>query len=66
MDISTLTSVIGSLGFPIVACCAMFYSNYKQQVLHKEEISKLAESVTNNTMAITKLTEKIESWGNNE
>lgn len=25
MDISTIVSVIGSLGFPIVACCGMGY-----------------------------------------
>lgn len=25
MDVSTVTQLIGSLGFPIIACCALFY-----------------------------------------
>lgn len=25
MDITTIAQLIGSLGFPIIACCALFY-----------------------------------------
>lgn len=25
MDVNTLVSIIGSVGFPIVACCGLFY-----------------------------------------
>lgn len=25
MDVATVTQLIGSLGFPIIACCALFY-----------------------------------------
>lgn len=25
MDAATITQLIGSLGFPIIACCALFY-----------------------------------------
>lgn len=60
MDINGIIQAIGSLGFPIVACCVLFYTNYKQQELHKEEMSKLNESLTNNTAAIVKLSEKLE------
>lgn len=30
MDFNTITTTIGSLGFPIVACCYMFYIYNKQ------------------------------------
>lgn len=25
MDVNTIVSIIGSVGFPIVACCGLFY-----------------------------------------
>lgn len=31
MDITVLSQVIGSVGFPIAACCVMFYQNDKLQ-----------------------------------
>lgn len=60
MDVNSIASAIGSLGFPIVACIIMFYTNYKQQELHKEEMAKLNESLVNNTLAITKLSDKLD------
>lgn len=39
MDINTITQLIGSVGFPIAACCVMFVQNNKlQQTL--SELSK--------------------------
>ena len=31
MDITVITQLIGSLGFPIAACCVMFYQNGQLQ-----------------------------------
>ena len=58
MDFNTIITAIGSLGFPIVACCAMAYffakvnDNYRNDIKelqkgHKEEIqqSSLQEQV---------------------
>ena len=63
--------LIGSLGFPIVACIGMgWYVKYQtdsyrdevkdMQKEHKEEISKITEALNNNTNALTKLCEKID------
>lgn len=60
MDLNVVTQLIGSLGFPIVACIALFYQNSKQEDRHREEMEKLSDAVNNNTLAITQLTEKIE------
>ncbi len=59
MDIASVTQLIGTLGFPIVACIALFYTMNKQTEQHQEEMSKLTESLNNNTVAITKLTERL-------
>lgn len=31
MDINVITTLVGSLGFPIVACCVMFKQNSELQ-----------------------------------
>lgn len=59
MDFSTVAQLIGSLGFPIVACCALFYRMNVQDEAHKEEVGKLTEAINNNTTALTRLVEKI-------
>ena len=41
MDAGTISSLIGSLGFPIAACIYMAYVNAKQTEAHKEEMSKM-------------------------
>ena len=45
MDFGTISNIIGSLGFPIVACIYMAYVNAKQTEAHKEEMSKMTEAV---------------------
>lgn len=50
-----ITTLIGSLGFPIVACAAMFWQNNQLSKQHKEESERWAEALSSNTMAITKL-----------
>ena len=71
MDANTIITMIGSLGFPIVACIGMAYfftkinENYRQDVkelgnMNKAEIDKLTEAVNNNTIALTKLVERLD------
>lgn len=36
MDFNTISQAVGSVGFPIVACCVMFYQNSKLQDTLKE------------------------------
>lgn len=59
MDVSTITSIISSLGFPIVACIYMAYMNAKQTEAHKEEMAKITEAVNELKIAITSLVDKI-------
>lgn len=63
MDVNTLIQLVGSLGFPIVACGALFWRMVKSDEQHKEEINKMSEALNNNTTALVKLTEKLEKEG---
>lgn len=60
MDMNVVIQLIGSVGFPIVMCLMLYNKMDKQDAEHKEEIGKLTESLNNNTVAITKLAEKLE------
>lgn len=54
-----IVQTIGSLGFPIAAALACFWKLNDQDKTHKEELQKLTEAVNNNTLAITKLVDKL-------
>lgn len=60
MDINEIAQLVGTLGFPIVCCGALFWRMIKSDEQHKEEISKMSEALNNNTIAITRLTDKLE------
>lgn len=59
MDANTINTLVGALGFPIVMCFMLYRSNLKQSEQHAEEMRKITEAVNNNTLAITKLVEKL-------
>ena len=42
MDIQSISQLIGSVGFPIVACIVMFYQNSKLQ----QTLSELSNTLT--------------------
>ena len=54
MDVANIGQLIGSVGFPIVAFVMMFY-------LFKDNMSKLNDTLNNNTKAITELYEFMKS-----
>ena len=60
MDGSAIASLISQVGFPIACCCVMFYTLTREQDSHKQEMSAMVEAVNNNTIALTKLVDKIE------
>lgn len=75
MDANTLVTLIGSLGFPIVACLGMAWffakvnDNYRSDIKemnsqHKEEMDKMTEAINNNTLVIQKLIDRMESDSN--
>ena len=63
MDLSAITTLIGSLGFPIAACIACFWMLNKERDEHKNEMQQVTEAIKNNTLALTTLTERISHDG---
>lgn len=70
MDITTITTLIGSFGFPIVACLVMaWYVKYQMDENnkqlseirneHKSEMNKVTTALNNNTIAINTLCERL-------
>lgn len=59
MDIQVLSTIIGSLGFPIAACVGCFWMLNKERDTHEQEMQKITEAINNNTLAVTKLTERL-------
>lgn len=48
MDITVLAQVVSSVGFPIAACCVMFFQNNKLQDTLKEiavTMQKMADAI---------------------
>ena len=60
MDIGQVMTAIGSVGFPIVACCAMFWLVNKQDERHKTEMDGLRKTIEDNTNVLTSLKELIQ------
>lgn len=56
---TTALTAISTVGFPIVACIALFWNNKEQDKRHLEESTKFTEAINNNTIALTKLTERL-------
>ncbi len=63
MDVGAIIQIVGSLGFPIAACIAVFWYLMKESENHKEEMNKLSEALQNNTIALTKLCDELEKGG---
>lgn len=59
MDVNAIVQLVGSLGFPIVCCWALFWRMIKSDEQHKEEMYKISTSLNNNTEALLKLTERL-------
>lgn len=55
MDYQSIAGLISSVGFPIAACCAIFWQMNKQTEQHKQEMDKMTDALTNNTAAIVEL-----------
>lgn len=66
MDIQVIGQLIASLGFPIVACGAMFWMVNKQEERHGEEIGSLRKTIEDNTNVLASLKELIQIIVNKE
>lgn len=63
MDVASISQLIGTLGFPIVCCGAMFWLVVRKDMQHAEEIAAMKAAIDNNTIALIKLTDKIDNGG---
>ena len=70
MDLSSIAQIIGTLGFPIAACCYLFYSMQKEReqnaaqreadrLEHKLEMEKVNDALNNNTIVVQKLVDAL-------
>ncbi len=59
MDITVITSLVSSVGFPIACCVFLFWAIGKLDDRHAQEVEKLRVSVDNNTKALLKLCQKL-------
>lgn len=55
MDINTITQFIGTLGFPIAACCVLFWYLQKESENHKMEMNNMRDAINANTSIIAEL-----------
>lgn len=59
MDVSVITQLISSVGFPIAVCLYLFYRDNKLSEQHKQEMDKMSDAINNNTLVMRQLLDKI-------
>lgn len=60
MDVQTVSQLISSIGFPIAACCAIFYMMNKEREDHKNEVNTLKDVISNINETLASLKQLIE------
>lgn len=66
MDVQVIGQLVASLGFPIVACGALFWMMNKNEERHKEEMDGLRKTIEDNTNVLASLKELIQIVINKE
>lgn len=66
MDAQIIGQLIASLGFPIVACCAMFWMVNKNEERHKDELDGMRKTIQENTNVLSSIKELIQLLINKE
>lgn len=59
MDYTAAAQLIGSLGFPIVACVMLYVRMEKQDENHRQEVGELTKAIQNNTVVMQKLIDRL-------
>lgn len=59
LEAASILDIISTVGFPIACCIAMFLQQNKITENHKKEMSEMKNAIDNNTIALTKLIEKL-------
>ena len=60
-DIDALIKLINGVGFPIVVCVALFWSNQTSVNTQQVLLTEFKETIRNNTDALNALSNKIDS-----
>ena len=60
MDVKAAADLITTFGFPIAVCLICFWYIAKKDAVHREETSKLAEALNNNTLVMQQLVDKLD------
>lgn len=55
-----ILQAISTVGFPITLTIILLWYIYDSSNKHKEEIDKMSEALNNNTLALTKLLDRME------
>ena len=66
MDSNAIISLVGTLGFPIVMCGALFWYMIKQNDQHSTESREMRDAINELKIAIVELTDRLRGGGDNE
>lgn len=66
MDIQIIGQLIASLGFPIVACGALFWMVNKNEERHQDELNSIRKTLEDNTSVLSSLRDLIQILINKE
>lgn len=66
MDVQVIGQLVASLGFPIVACGALFWMVNKNEERHQEELNSMRKTIEDNTSVLASLKELIQIVINKE
>ena len=64
MDVNGIVQTIQTVGFPIAMCLALAWFVKYQQDENKKTLENLITVLNNNTIALTKISEKLEGMDN--
>ena len=64
MDVNGIVQTIQTVGFPIAMCLALAWFVKYQQDENKKTLENLITVLNNNTIALTKISEKLEGMNN--
>lgn len=57
---NVVAGLVSTVGFPIVMCGALFWKMNKDNEQRTQENLKLTEAINNNTIAITRIIDKLD------
>ena len=66
LDIETLIKLINGVGFPIVVCIALFWSNQTSIQQNQLLLNEFKNTIHNNTEALNRLANKLQKGESND